>query len=83
MHATQPSSQKPSSLTYCVSCVVLPLPVSPTTITTWLSLTTGRTSARTEKAGSARRGSATDLRAVNSDALAFVASELPSLTFFA
>ena len=41
----------PSSCRYCVICVVLPLPVSPTTTTTWFSRITCRQREEGEEGG--------------------------------
>mmetsp|Transcript_2574 Transcript_2574/g.10289 ORF Transcript_2574/g.10289 Transcript_2574/m.10289 type:complete len:244 (-) Transcript_2574:678-1409(-) len=48
---TLPMRVKPHSCMYCVICVVLPEPVSPTTTTIWFSRTTVSSSSRTSNTG--------------------------------
>lgn len=50
----------PASTMYCVSCVVFPLPVSPTTIRIWFSRIARTSTSRIAKTGSWRRCSASD-----------------------
>ena len=67
----------PSSARYCVSCVVLPLPVSPTTTITLFSRITSIRSSRTPYTGRKRRCSSMLFVLANSD----TAADLPSMCF--